>query len=437
MRILHLDCFSGISGDMLVGALCDLGVAPSAIEWELAKLDLGPFHTHWDRKSRQGIEGVKFGIHEGATHRHDQDEPACGHTHGAEDEQECGHTHEHEHEHGDPCGHKHGHDDPHSGVRTHADIRALIESADLSPFVRTRALSVFRRIAEAEGKIHGMSPDNVHFHEVGALDSIADIVGACAGIEALGVERVTCSPLFEGTGWIRCAHGRFPLPAPATAEILAGIPLRQIEEPFEFVTPTGAALAAEFADGFGPMPNVRILKIGYGIGTRDTPSRPNVLRAILAETVEAPSETADTIACIETNLDDQSPELTGAALEKAMAAGALDAFLTPVQMKKNRPGVILTVLCPAADANRFAALLLEETSAFGVRITEARRVKLERRFETVRTPFGEVTVKLGLRDGTVLHATPEFESCRAAAQAAGVPVRTVLAAASAAAVQGG
>ncbi len=307
----------------------------------------------------------------------------------------------------------------------------MIQSADLTPFVRDRALAVFRRIAIAEGKIHGMDPAEVHFHEVGALDSIADILCACAGVEALGVDRVLCSPLFEGTGWIRCQHGRFPLPAPATAEILSGVPLRQIDEPFEFVTPTGAALAAEFADSFGPLPNVRILKIGYGVGTRDTPSRPNVLRAILAEIVEADSANADTIACIETNLDDQSPELTGAALESAMAAGALDAFLTPVQMKKNRPGVILTVLCATADADRFANLLIGETSAFGVRITEARRIKLERRFEKVGTPFGEVTVKLGLRDGTVVHATPEFESCRAAAEAAGVPVRTVLAAASA------
>ena len=354
MKALYLDCISGISGDMMVGALLDLGVKPSALEWELSKLHLGDFHMHYDRAKRKDIEGVKFDIHGGATHveqghahehSHDcghdhehgeeghvhhhhehDDDPEHAHAHKHEDEHSAlKHTHEHshgeqahshEHEHGhECCGHEHGHEHRHADEhvhshahthehshdhdhghahehdhdhehvhgRTHREIRALIEASDLSPFVKKHALGIFQRIAEAEGKIHGMSAEEVHFHEVGAFDSIADIVLTCTGIEALGVEKVFVSNLHDGHGTVKCAHGIFPVPAPATMEILKGIPLGQIDVPHELITPTGAGIAAEFAAGFGLMPAMKIERIGYGLGTRELADRPNVLRAVLGE----------------------------------------------------------------------------------------------------------------------------------------------------------
>jgi uncharacterized protein (TIGR00299 family) protein len=393
MKALFLDCISGISGDMTVGALCDLGVTPSALEWELSKVDLGGCHMHFEREKRNGIEGIKFSIHEGATHSREHD-----------------------------------HDGKHGHGRRHAEIRKLIEGSGLSDFVKRHALSIFQRIAIAEGKIHGMPPDEVHFHEVGALDSIADIVLACAGIEALGVEKVLVSHLHEGTGWIDCAHGRFPIPSPATLEILKGVPIRQIDEPFEFITPTGAAILAEFGTSFGSMPSMRVAKIGYGIGTRVLPNRPNVLRASLGETVETAVSAAydtDTITRIETNIDDLSPEITGAVMEQLLSAGALDVFFTPIQMKKNRPAIQLSVLCESAAVSRIADVIFAETTSFGLRMDEVKRLKLERQFETAKTQFGDITVKLGLKRGVVIQVAPEFESVRAAAEKHKVPLRAV------------
>ena len=248
------------------------------------------------------------------------------------------------------------------------------------------------------------------------------------GIEQLGVEEVRVSPLAEGRGWVECAHGRFPVPCPATLEILAGIPLGQVDEPCELITPTGAAIAAEFGRSFGPMPTLRIQKIGYGIGSRDLPRRPNVLRAVLGETdsstAPAPYAT-DTVVRVETNLDDQSPEITGAVLNRLMEAGALDAILLPIQMKKNRPGVQLSVLCEEGALGRIADLIFAETTAFGIRMDRVERWKLERRFETVATPFGEITLKIGLRQGQVLQIAPEFESCRTASERTGQPLRAI------------
>ena len=399
-RTLYLDCFSGISGDMTVGALCDLGVETAALEAELRKLSLGKTGLRFERQTRQGITGLKFCV--------DDPAPAHGHEHAHE------HTHEHAHTH------------------THYEaIRDRIGASDLSEFVRQKALAVFHRIAVAEAKIHGVEVDHVAFHEVGAIDSIADIVGACVALEALRAPRVICSPLREGRGWIDCAHGRFPLPAPATLEILRGIELEQADEDWESVTPTGAALAREFAESFGPMPRMEIDRVGYGIGTRDLKERPNVLRAILG--VALPNEFAtDTVVELETNLDDLSPELVGATLEGLLALGALDVTLTPVQMKKNRPGVRLAVLCEPALEQKIVHRLLTETSAFGVRRSEKRRYKLERRFESIATAFGDITVKLGLLEGRVVQVAPEFESCRAAAERTSAPLRTIYQAALAA-----
>jgi uncharacterized protein (TIGR00299 family) protein len=467
MRTLFRDCFSGISGDMTVGALCDLGVKPSTFEWELSKLELGDFHMHFERASRQQVEGVKFGIHAGAVHSHDQDEDpdehgqvhARAHEHEHEHEHEDGeeHPHEHGHSHGEEHGHaphdhshhedhahSHGHAHEDAEGRSYVEIRALIEKSDLSDFVKKHALSIFHRVAVAEAKVHGTAVEKIGFHEVGALDSIADIVCACAGLEELGVEHICASALANGHGWVDCAHGRFPIPAMATLEILKGIPVGQIDEPHEFITPTGAAILAEFATQFGVMPPLRIEKIGYGLGLRQLASRPNVLRAVLGESAgDAPAASAaqaaqaaagayatDIVTQMETNLDDASPEIIGCLLERLLKAGALDAFLIPVQMKKNRPGVLLTVLCEPASAGALAALIFAESTAFGLRLSDKPRLKLERRSEMVTTAYGEVSVKLGSdRAGRLLQVAPEFESCRVVAEKSGQPVRTVHAAA--------
>ncbi len=320
---------------------------------------------------------------------------------------------------------------PHDDSRSFAQIRELIAASALSVWVKEKALGVFQRIAVAEGRIHGQPPEEVHFHEVGAVDSIVDIVAACVGLEALGRPRVLAGPVVEGTGWIHCAHGRFPIPAPATLQILGarGIPLTQCEEPQELITPTGAALLAEFAESFGPMTGLVAERIGFGLGTRDNHTRPNVLRAILGETAGNPTADndweIDTVAVLETNLDDISAEWLGFFVERALGAGALDVFHTPIQMKKNRPGVLLTVLCPQAEADRFSELILRETSAFGLRRSTAERRKLAREFAPVSTRFGEVTVKLGKLNGRVIQAAPEFEACRRIALEQGVPIREV------------
>lgn len=315
----------------------------------------------------------------------------------------------------------------------------MIQGSRLSPWVKEKSIAVFRRIAAAEGKIHGMPAEQVHFHEVGAIDSIVDIVGACIGLEMLGKPAVAAAPVVEGTGWIRCAHGRFPIPAPATLEILGarGVAITQSDEPHELVTPTGAALLAEFAESFAPMRGLAARKIGYGLGTRDNKTRPNVLRAVLADraTSDPHDWERDEVAVLETNIDDLNPEILGSLSEKLLGLGALDVFCTPVQMKKNRPGILLSVLAPAGMEDALTRELLVETSAFGVRRRTAERRKLRREFRDVKTEFGVIRVKIGTLDGKVVQVAPEFESCKAAADASRVPLKQVYAAALAAAPQ--
>jgi uncharacterized protein (TIGR00299 family) protein len=413
MKTLYLDLFSGISGDMFIAALIDLGVEASQLEQELKKLRLEGYHLHVARGHKASLEGVKFDVHLSSDHGHGEESHAHGHTHS--------HIHAHPHEHG----------------RTFAQIRQLITDSQLSDWVKQKAVAVFQRIAVAEGKIHGVPPDQVAFHEVGAVDSIIDIIGACIALEMLGKPRLLASPVTEGTGWIDCAHGRLPIPAPATLAILGarGIPLSQCAEPNELVTPTGAALLAELVETFGPMQGVVAEKIGYGLGTRENQTRPNVLRAVLGESSGewqvASGEAAahdwetDTIAVLETNLDDLNAEILGSFMDKALAAGALDVFHTAIQMKKNRPGVLLTVLCASADADRFSEMLMRETSTFGVRRYAAERRKLRREFATVQTPHGAVTVKVGRLNGKVLQAAPEFESCRKLAEQAKMSLKEI------------
>jgi hypothetical protein len=295
---------------------------------------------------------------------------------------------------------------------------------------------VFHRLAVAEGKIHGLPAEQVHFHEVGAVDSMVDIVGACVALEFFGKPRMLASAVVDGAGWIDCAHGRFPIPAPATLEILAarGVPVSQCEEPHELITPTGAALLAEFAESFGPMEGLAPERIGFGVGQRENKTRPNVVRAILARSAAATAHDweTDTVAVLETNLDDANPEWLGNFVDKAMAAGALDVCQVPAQMKKNRPGVLLTVVCAPGEADKFSEWILRHTSAFGVRRTLAERRKLRREFRAVRTPYGEVSVKIGKLDGQVIQTAPEYESCRKLAEEKSVPLKTVYEAALAA-----
>ncbi len=303
----------------------------------------------------------------------------------------------------------------------------MIGCARLDPAVEERVLGVFRRLAEAEARVHGSGVDEVTFHEVGAFDSIADIVCACEGIHRLGIERVEISPLFEGRGWVECAHGRLPIPAPATLEILRGVELAGVEVPHEFVTPTGAALACEFAHGFGARPALRIDRIGYGVATRCLPEYPGLLRAIVGEADPALGDGfgRDRVAVIETNLDDLTPELAGALVNRVLDAGALDATLVPVQMKKGRPGFRLEVLVAPERAGAVADVVFVESTAFGLRLGEVSRLVLRREWRDVETAHGVVRVKLGWKGARLLQASPEYESCEAVARAAGVPLRAV------------
>ncbi len=445
MKTLYLDLISGIAGDMFIAALLDLGVDARKLERELKKLKLDGYHLHISRQQKSSIAGVKFDVHlahdhdhgigHGHEHEHHSHETACG-LHLHEPEHLHGHRHhEHEHPH-EQAQSSHVHE----GQRNFSEIRTLILRSKLSAWVKRKSIAVFQRIAEAEGKIHGLPPNEVHFHEVGAVDSIVDIVGAAIALEMLGKPRVFASVVTEGTGWIRCAHGCFPVPAPATLAILGArrIPVSQCEEPHELVTPTGAALLAEFVESFGAMENLVAGQIGFGLGTRENKTRPNVLRAVLGSQSQTgsarkpstdPGWETDRVAVLETNLDDCTGEILGAFVETALAAGALDVFHTSIQMKKNRPGVLLTVLCAEQDADKFAELILREVTAFGVRKTIAERRKLRREFADVPTAFGKVTMKIGKLGGKVIQAAPEFESVKKVAAQAGVPVKRVFEAA--------
>ena len=433
MKTLYLDIFSGISGDMFIGALIDLGADAHKLERELKKLKLGGYHLHVARQQKSGIEGVKFDVHlaDAHEHHHEHDSHVRSSAFRRHGPAKAGTPNNHDHHH-------------HDANQTFEEIKKLIGRSKLSAWVKKKSVAVFQRIAEAEGKIHGLPPKKVHFHEVGAVDSIVDIVGACIALELLGKPRVLAAPVVEGTGWVDCAHGRFPVPAPATLAILGarGVGVTQCDEPHELVTPTGAALLAEFVESFGPMQNLVAEKIGFGLGTRENNTRPNVLRAVLGEVLEFSLQAAsrakqakawtptrdwetDRVAVLETNLDDMSGEILGHFIETALAAGALDVFHTPIQMKKNRPGVLLTVLCAETDADKFSEMILLETSAFGVRRTMAERRKLRREFTKIKTPFGEVTLKFGRLNGKVVQAAPEYESCKKLAVRAKIPLKRI------------
>ncbi len=394
--MLLLEPVGGIAGDMFMAAGIDLGVRPEDIERALSGLPLPSWRLVVTRAERHAIHGTHVKVR---VEGEDADE-------------------HHDHHH-----------------RSLADIRRMIDGCQtLSAAARQTAQALFTVIGEAEAKIHAVSVEAVHFHEVGAVDSIVDVCAAAFVHEALGVKGVLALPPPLGTGQVRTQHGQMPVPAPATLEILRDVPVR-FEGTGELTTPTGAAILKVLCTQVGPLPAARVSKVGYGVGTKDFRDRPNVLRASLATLAEQGADDGDLepVWVLEANLDDASPQLLATVLEGALAAGALDASLTPTVMKKGRPGHLVTVLAAQADRDVLCDLLLRESTSLGVRFHASRRRVLERRFETVQTPWGFVQVKLGLRDGEVWNAQPEFDDCKRLAQAAGVPVKRVHAAAVAAA----
>jgi hypothetical protein len=382
-RLVYFDCANGASGDMLLGALVDGGVPFEELQSDLARLALEGVRLEMGRVHRAGLEATHVRVH-------------------AEGRQ------------------------PHRHLR---DIRELIAASGLERDVRERSTALFERLADAEAGVHGTTPDRIHFHEVGAADSIADIVLGVSGLARLGADRFAASPLNLGSGEVEMAHGRFPVPAPATARLVEGVPVYGAGEG-ELLTPTGALLVTAYATSWGPLPAMRVERIGYGAGTRDPKRRPNVLRLLIGEALAEKGD--ETVLVLECELDDMSPELLAPLLEQLLEAGALDAYLTPILMKKGRPGQLVSVLAPPSRREAVEELLFRETTTLGVRSREWERRTLERESVSVATPWGEVRVKLGRRGDRLYNASPEFEDCRRLARDSGTPLKEVWSAAIAA-----
>ncbi len=388
---------------MVLGALVDCGVEIERLEAQLRRLPLTGWQISAEKVQRQAIGATKVHVKVGREHERSGDHAP--------------HAHEAHHEH-----------HPH---RSLAEILRMIESAKLAPRAAERAERIFRRLGEAEAKVHRIDVENVHFHEVGAVDSIIDIVGAAVGFELAGIDEFACSRMDVGGGRVKTEHGILPVPAPATAELLRGAPAFSSGVERELVTPTGAAIATTLATQFGRMPEMRVSAVGYGAGSADLAEQPNVLRFFIGEAISARTgERAEqTITVMEANVDDMSPQIYGYFVERALAAGALDVFSTPVQMKKNRPGQLVTLLCEPGVADRLADLLFRETTSIGIRTYEVQRRCLAREILPVETPLGTVRMKISRMNGTVLNAAPEFEDCQKIAVEKGVPLKQVLAAA--------
>jgi uncharacterized protein (TIGR00299 family) protein len=382
-RTAYIDCVGGLAGDMLLGALLDAGGDLERLRALPGELGLDGVSVEVERVERHALSALHVDVAGG--------------------------------------------DDAERSWRT---IRDLLERSRVEEQVRARSLAVFARLAEAEGRVHDVRADDVHFHELGAADTLVDVCGAVALLAGLGVERVVCSPLPVARGLVRAAHGILPLPSPATLELLRGAPLEGVDTPGELVTPTGAAIASTLADAWGRLPSLVLERTGYGAGTRDTPDRPNVVRVLLGQ--EDRSEAAD-VVLLETNLDDLNPELVPDAVERCFAAGALDVWTAPVQMKKGRPGLVLSALARPPEERAVATAILEETTALGLRVARLRRYELDREEREVQVDGGTVRVKLGRLDGRLVNVAPEHDDCAALALRLGRPVKSVWAAALAAA----
>jgi pyridinium-3,5-bisthiocarboxylic acid mononucleotide nickel chelatase len=456
MRVLYFDCFSGISGDMTLGALLDLGLDHNAFLHELDKLNVTGYSVDIKKIVKNGISGTDVNViledgeheaghshehhHEHSHHQEHEDNHGGSHEHincqehKHNHEHEHTHNHEHEHSHDHEQGHEHGHGhdhehDKHQHGHSHSqpernlmDIENIINMSSLKPRVKAMSTKIFREIARAEAKVHGKNIDEVHFHEVGALDSIVDIIGACICIDMLGVERIFASELHEGKGFVKCAHGLLPVPVPAVLEMLcnSNIPLITEDTPFELVTPTGIAILKMTSSGFGKMPPLSIERTGYGMGKRET-GRFNALRAVVGTLYQQDSIPNDEISILETNIDNMSPEILGYTMERLLESGALDVYFTPIYMKKCRPSVMLTVLATCSDEKKLSDIIFKETSTLGVRLSRSSRYCMNRELVKVNTQYGDVRVKVASM-GDIMKFAPEYEDCKSIAVKTGLPI---------------
>ncbi len=381
MKVAYFDCFSGAAGDMILAALLDAGANFDQLSVSISRLRLSGYRLSAEKIKKQGIAATYFSVSM-------EDAP-----------------------------------------QTHRHLRHVVEilnGTEISPITRDRAIRIFTRLAQAEAMVHGTTIEKVHFHEVGAVDAIIDVVGACIALDMLGIERVVCSPIPVGNGTIRCDHGVMPVPAPATAELLKNVPIAPCDEIGELITPTGAAILTTLASEFGPMPAMTTTAIGYGAGTRDGKTRPNVLRVIIGNAESTGPGEVEHVIILETNLDDATPQMVAYCSARLLAEGALDTWTQPIQMKKQRSGVMLSVLCRAMDAAVMERIIFSETPTLGIRRRAVERKTLVRSIESLVTRFGEIRMKIGQFEGSIT-ATPEYEDCRAAAIKHGVALREVIA----------
>lgn len=389
MKILYFDCFSGISGDMVLGAMVDVGLNAESLKSELKKLDLGDYEIKVSKVKRCGIGGIKIDV-------------------VADEKRHIHHT-------------------------SYKDIKELIERSGLSNKVKADSLRIFKRIAEAEAKVHNTSVDNIHFHEVGAVDSIVDVVGAAVGINLLSPDVIISSPINTGSGMTKTEHGRLPVPAPATAEMLKGFPSYSSDIKFELATPTGVGIITTLTKEFSATPMMTTSAIGYGAGSKDFPDSPNLLRIMIGESPLSPpfykggmgGFDRDSITVIESNIDDMNPQFYDYVMDRLFEGGALDVFLTPITMKKNRPAVKLTILSESDKADNLASILLSETTSFGVRIYRTERIKIKREIKTITTEYGDVRIKIGRRGDKIVNTTPEYEDCKRIAKERGISIGEV------------
>jgi uncharacterized protein (TIGR00299 family) protein len=421
-RILYFDCFNGASGDMVLGALLDAGLPLEDLRRALGSLAIDGASVAAKRVLRAGVSATKFIAEEHGrpTHGHVHDDDTH-HGHGYDDGRphEPGHSHSHEHTHAAAAvAHHH-----HHAHRSLADINSLIERSALSASSQLRAKELFHRLGEAEAAIHQIPIDRIHLHEVGALDSIIDIVGAVFAIEWFHADRVVSSALNVGGGMVNSAHGRFPVPAPATVKLLGHAPVYSSGIQSELVTPTGALLVTSYATSFGPVPPMTIEHVGYGAGDRDLPDTPNVLRVLVGESTDQPQ--TERIVVLECEIDDMNPQIFGLVMDRLYAAGALEVFFASVQMKKNRPGTLVTILARPEQRQKLTAIVFRETTTIGVRYHEVTRERLEREIVAISTPLGPVRFKIARLGGGIVNAAPEFEDCLRIASERGMPVKDV------------
>jgi uncharacterized protein (TIGR00299 family) protein len=416
MKTLYFNCFSGISGDMTIGALLDCGLGFDYLKTELRKLSVEGYELRMSRVTRSNLSAIKFDVL-----IHGEPEPILHHHHEHSHEHQAEHSHDHaehkyEHHHHD-SGHFH---------RKASQILAMIGESKLTPKTKQIATDIFTKLAISEGKVHHIPPEDVEFHEVGAIDSIIDTVGAAIGFEALGIERFLCSSVNVGSGFIHCQHGVFPVPAPATADLLRRATIYQKHAQTELVTPTGAAILAAVVNRFGDLSGFAAEKIGYGAGSKQFTDFPNCLRMMIGEerTVAADLKSPGVVV-IEANIDDMTPQNFAYATEKLLAAGALDVFTIPIQMKKARPGQLLQVLASSDAVERLTQVIFRETSTIGIRRYPVERSVLDREFVEVATEFGNVNIKVSRMDGEVMNAAPEYEDCARIAQEKNVPLKKV------------